>query len=898
MKADSVRSNDEFDLKQTVRTATCGWRLARRRGAMCWLAVASLSLFSVVPAILAHEIPVGCLPSSSVGVAVFSDPAATQSIVGQTVVVGQTVYYQARLSHGNTLNCAVEGGHLDITTPDGATTNATLGETIPVICGTAGCPVGSVAEFKSHVIAYVVRSQDIGVQQSGVAACMPTSDGRIQVKATYSGGVSHCDGLDGCDPTAAISACNLVLSPCIHITKDCVNGSCENGIIQYSGIVSNCGNATLINITVTDTVDGVSMQITNGAALPPGGKFTYSSSYVATHTPSTNFVTAVGNDQIVGLNFSATTNAVCTLAENPGISVTKFCQNATAPGQPINFSGIVSNRGDVTLFNVTVTDDHAGLVFGPSSLAPGEAQPYTGFYTPTMCPSSNTVTATGTASPPACTSTTVTAQAMATCSIQVGPGISVTKNCQDGDVSNPFITFSGVVTNTGNVPLTNITVTDNHAGVVTNITSIPVGGSVAYFGAYTPADCGPSSDMVTATGSGPSDCPGGTNVSAMATAGPCRVVPGTPSISCMKRVFSLDDLDGNANDSHVTVPSDNADHDVTYRVDVTAGALDLSNVTISDPLLSGAGCTLPAPFSLAANTTTNFELCTVQFNCGNGQASCSFAGGPITLGAASGFAVLQIKSPTPCATNIIISAPATKIIGKVGIGPRIVGDLLKATIDGDLIVDPTAHPRIRSNLKVTGSILIQDLSQAASDAFAASAAAAALTPTQTYGILTKSITISSSNAVNVVSVGGINMSKQNLTIVGGPNDVFIFNVTGDFIFNGAVMVLSGGITGNNILWNILGTGNEVLIYKDTGIAYGTFLVPQRQFEMDHGTLFGSVIAGCTIKLHSGAFVQCPPGGKPPPVVNTITVTGQAQPCPLVGTTVTVTNMCTATVECQ
>jgi len=75
--------------------------------------------------------------------------------------------------------------------------------------------------------------------------------------------------------------------------------------------------------------------------------------------------------------------------------VDKECVDAAHPGDPITFSGAVTNTGAVTIPNVTVTDDHAGLVLGPISLAPGASAPYSGSYIPIETPSTNVVTAEG-----------------------------------------------------------------------------------------------------------------------------------------------------------------------------------------------------------------------------------------------------------------------------------------------------------------------------------------------------------------------------------------------------------------------------------------------------------------------------------------------------------------------
>jgi len=79
-----------------------------------------------------------------------------------------------------------------------------------------------------------------------------------------------------------------------------------------------------------------------------------------------------------------------------GIDVTKHCTDAVAPGSPIYFDGVVTNTSSIPL-SVTVTDDHAtpAIVFGPTILNPGESANYSGYYIPTVSPSTNIVTATG-----------------------------------------------------------------------------------------------------------------------------------------------------------------------------------------------------------------------------------------------------------------------------------------------------------------------------------------------------------------------------------------------------------------------------------------------------------------------------------------------------------------------
>src|SRR5439155_525872 len=61
----------------------------------------------------------------------------------------------------------------------------------------------------------------------------------------------------------------------------------------------------------------------------------------------------------------------------------------------------------------------------------------------------------------------------------------------------------GVVTNTGNVDLSNVTVVDDRAGTVFTATTLTAHASATFSGSYTPSGnlCGPFTDTVTAGGS-------------------------------------------------------------------------------------------------------------------------------------------------------------------------------------------------------------------------------------------------------------------------------------------------------------------------------------------------------------------------------------------------------------
>jgi hypothetical protein len=142
---------------------------------------------------------------------------------------------------------------------------------------------------------------------------------------------------------------------------------------------------------------------------------------LAATTPGTVNVGACGGSPTIGVDLPPC--ACVSIGADACIAVTKFCTDATALGQPINFNGTVRNCGTDALNAVTVVDDRGTpgnalddvTVVGPIPLSVGESQPYSGSYTPGVSgPSTDTVTARGTG---AISGLLVTAQASATCMV-------------------------------------------------------------------------------------------------------------------------------------------------------------------------------------------------------------------------------------------------------------------------------------------------------------------------------------------------------------------------------------------------------------------------------------------------------------------------------------------------
>src|SRR3974377_197127 len=111
----------------------------------------------------------------------------------------------------------------------------------------------------------------------------------------------------------------------------------------------------------------------------------------------------------------------------PLIKITKTCPGQpTLPGQPLNYSGTVSNAGNITLAEIVVYDSVTGVqnpVLELAALAPGEVQPFNAdFVVPIdFCgPDSVIVTAVS-----ICGDVAVTDTATSTCPVTTTPGVAL-----------------------------------------------------------------------------------------------------------------------------------------------------------------------------------------------------------------------------------------------------------------------------------------------------------------------------------------------------------------------------------------------------------------------------------------------------------------------------------------
>ncbi len=370
-------------------------------------------------------------------------------------------------------------------TPSGTTVGSTIAYTFVVTntgnvtldpvavtdpkVGTVTCPPGALAPgaSKTCTATYTLTQADV---DSGHVANTATATG------TPPPGVTPPTATDSTDTP-------IPPGPAISLDKQAgalndvdANGPDVGDTIAYTFLVTNTGNVTLDPVTVTDPKVGT--VTCPPGALAPGASKTCTATYTLTQADVdagvvNNTATATGTPP-TGPPVTGTDNTSTPITRTATIALDKQAgtPSGTTVGSTIAYTFVVTNTGNVTLDPVTVTDPVVGAVTcPPGALAPGASKTCTATYTLTQVDVdsghvANTATATGTpppgVTPPTATDSTDTP-------IPPGPGISLDKQAgtPSGNTVGSTIAYTFVVTNTGNVTLDPVTVTDPKVGAVT-----------------------------------------------------------------------------------------------------------------------------------------------------------------------------------------------------------------------------------------------------------------------------------------------------------------------------------------------------------------------------------------------------------------------------------------------
>ncbi|WP_282846791.1 DUF7507 domain-containing protein [Microbacterium oxydans] len=488
---------------------------------------------------------------------------------------------------------------------------------------------------------------------AGAASLVPGAN--VTCTASYvvtqadmdAGGVTNTATTTGTPPTGtppvsppSTTEVPVAPAPAMTVVKsaDLQELTAAGQTINYSFLVSNTGNVTLTDVSVTETAfsgTGTAPVVTcpaGAASLAPGADVTCTASYVVTQADIdaggvTNTATTTGTPPTGTPPVSPPSTTEVPVAPAPAMTVVKSAdlQQLTAAGQTINYAFLVTNTGNVTLTGVTVTETAfsgtgtAPVVTcpaGAASLAPGADVTCTASYVVTQADMdaggvTNTATTTGTpptGTPPVSPPSTV--------EVPVGPdpGISVVKsaspNTADAYVVGQEITYSFVVTNTGNVTLTDVTVDEGTftgsgtapvptcpAGAASLAPGVQVVCTASYVLTQADVDAGSVSNSATATGVPPTGTP---PVSPPSTT-EVPVDP-APGVSIVKSATP---------ETMTTVGQT-----LSYSFVVTnTGNVTLTDVTVDETAFSGSGSlsAIECPAGAASVLPGQIVTCTAEY---------------------------------------------------------------------------------------------------------------------------------------------------------------------------------------------------------------------------------------------------------------------------------------------
>ncbi|GAA1159111.1 hypothetical protein GCM10009606_41290 [Nocardioides aquiterrae] len=471
--------------------------------------------------------------------------------------------------------------------------------------------------------------------------------GKVDNTATATGAPPSGPNVTGTD-SVTVTVPSL---PSIYIDKTAGaitdtdgNGPDAGDTITYSFTVTNTGNVALTLIAVDDPKLGGNIPCPS-STLAPGASMTcpnkvYTITQADVNNGRIDNTATVTGKPPTGSNVTDDDTATKVLQGTAAVELDKTASaisdldgNGPDKGDKITYSFKVTNIGTVTLNPVTVTDPKVGPVTCPTgALAPGASVSCTAVqYVLTQADVDagkveNTATAHGTPpSGPEVTDTDSTSTP-----VPAYPGIVLHKSAGavvDGDGNGPdagdTITYSFQVTNTGNVTLNPVTVSDPKLGAITCPTgALAPGGSVSctpksYTLTQADVNAGKVDNTATATGTPPSG-PNVTDTDSTTTS-----VPAAPSIHLEKTASTIDDVDGNGPD---------AGDKITYSFTVTnTGNVTLNPVTVNDPKLGGA-ITCPsgalAPGAHVTCTDRTYTLTQADVNAGTVDNTATATGTP------------------------------------------------------------------------------------------------------------------------------------------------------------------------------------------------------------------------------------------------------------------------------
>ena len=351
--------------------------------------------------------------------------------------------------------------------------------------------VGGSADYQTS---YVVKQSDVDANGN------PATTGNIKNTATASSDESGPQSSSVTTPVTYAPGLSIVktISSEIDTNKDGITGDAGD-VITYNVHVANTGDVTLHNVSATDPLTGLA---STGVTLAVGASEDLVKTYTITQADvDSHGVNALASDATADNKLTNTATATSTetptpqsssvdapLVYKPSLSIVKTISSEIDTnkdgitgdaGDVITYNVHVANTGDVTLHNVSATDPLTGLASTGVTLAVGASEDLVKTYTITQADvdshgvnalasdatADNKLTNTATAKS---TETPTPQSSSVDAPLVYTPGLSILKSVtsitdvnKDGRTdAGDIINYDVKVSNTGDVTLTGLTVTD------------------------------------------------------------------------------------------------------------------------------------------------------------------------------------------------------------------------------------------------------------------------------------------------------------------------------------------------------------------------------------------------------------------------------------------------------
>lgn len=270
------------------------------------------------------------------------------------------------------------------------------------------------------------------------------------------------------DPQASLSLVKSVDEPVVY----------SGTTVTYSYLVTNTGQVSLSDISISDNRPVEDLSCLDDA-LDPGESTTCTATMeITSDTINTATASGTAQDQTFTSNPSSATVRVI----SPSLSIVKAGdETAVEAGATVNYSYVVTNTGNDPITDISVADSPVptGLSCPETELAPGDNMTCTssvvldsddfteGEYT-------NTATVSGTDS----LDGEVNGGPSSWTVKLLVPGLNIQKDASASVIlSGDSVTYTYTVTNSGDVDLTNVVITDDKLGEVCTIDSLPIDGT-------------------------------------------------------------------------------------------------------------------------------------------------------------------------------------------------------------------------------------------------------------------------------------------------------------------------------------------------------------------------------------------------------------------------------------